>query len=249
MSLPIVVGHRANTLRTINRYLKAGVKVLEVDVRRRSGDGLVLIHGPTSIKPASIFETILIEMDYVLFSGDPFLRPIPLEIALLMISGKADVWLDVKDKGIERDIVRLLDRINFKGHVYISSCYHAIIRNIKRLRPDIIGAITLRELPVDIVSVAKLANADMISVELSYVDRDLVNYAHKHGLKVAVWTVNDVKLAKKFAEMGVDMIVSDKPATIIKAFKEEQVNYRKTADFPMFFAALSLNELMIASLM
>jgi len=248
MTLPIIVGHRANTLRTINRYLKAGVKVLEVDVQRRSGDGLVLIHGPTPIKPASIFESILMEMDYVLFSGDPFLRPIPLEIALLIINGKADVWLDVKDKGIEKDIVKLLDKINFKGHVYITSCYHAIIRNIKSLRPDIIGGVTLKELPVDIVSVAKLANADMISVELSYVDRDLVNYAHKHGLKVAVWTVNDVKLAKKFAEMGVDMIVSDKPIAILKALRESTTNYKKTSSYPVFFASLTLNELMMTSL-
>jgi glycerophosphoryl diester phosphodiesterase len=44
------------------------------------------------------------------------------------------------------------------------------------------------------------------------VDRVLVEQAHKLGLKVYVWTVNDPDEARHYLRMGVDGITTDRPA-------------------------------------
>ena len=41
---------------------------------------------------------------------------------------------------------------------------------------------------------------------------DLVAYAHKNGIKVNVWTVDDPKIATKLIKYGVDGLITDLPA-------------------------------------
>jgi glycerophosphoryl diester phosphodiesterase len=44
-----------------------------------------------------------------------------------------------------------------------------------------------------------------------YVHRRTIAKAHKHGLKVIVWTVNAVEEARRFIAKGVDGITTDRP--------------------------------------
>jgi len=46
------------------------------------------------------------------------------------------------------------------------------------------------------------------------VNRKKVNYLHKHNMKLFSWTMNEEKTAKKLIEMGVDGIITDRPASI-----------------------------------
>ncbi|HIQ03410.1 MAG TPA: glycerophosphodiester phosphodiesterase [Desulfurococcales archaeon] len=215
MSKPIIVGHRANTFRAIHRYLKLGVPVLEFDVKRKDNK-LILMHGMIG-EPASLTESLLLELHYILCSGDSIVKHVTLEEALDIINGKAGVWLDIKDRGIESDIVKVIDKVNFKGPIYASSKYHAVVRNLKKAMPEIIGAITLNEQPVDPITLVKRANADMVSIEHTCVDREFIEILHKNSIGVAVWTVNQISEAEKLISMGVDVIITDKPDIILKA--------------------------------
>ncbi|MGC3977068.1 MAG: glycerophosphodiester phosphodiesterase family protein [Paludibacteraceae bacterium] len=47
----------------------------------------------------------------------------------------------------------------------------------------------------------------------------LVTEAHTLGLKLNVWTVNDVKAMNQFIEQGVDFITTDKPLLLIDTLK------------------------------
>ncbi len=211
---PIIIGHKANTLRAIYRYLKLRVPVLEFDVKKKNGK-LVLMHGMAQ-EPASFAESLLLELHYILCSGDGLVKHITLEEALDTINGKAGVWLDIKERGIEGDIVKVLDKVNFKGPVYASSKYHIVIRNLKKLRPDIVCAVSLQEQPIDPLTPVKIADADMISIEHTYVDRDFIEVLHKNNIKITVWTVNCAEVAEKLINLGVDAIVTDRPDVILK---------------------------------
>jgi len=68
----MVIGHRANAPRILRWYLKIGVPIIEVDVRYVNGEFLVL-HGPSSIKRASIPGKIMAWIDYHFFYRDPCL--------------------------------------------------------------------------------------------------------------------------------------------------------------------------------
>jgi glycerophosphoryl diester phosphodiesterase len=42
--MPRIVGHRANSLRTIREYLETGVSGIEIDLILNNGSGLVVEH-------------------------------------------------------------------------------------------------------------------------------------------------------------------------------------------------------------
>lgn len=50
---------------------------------------------------------------------------------------------------------------------------------------------------------------------LRVVDEKLVDAAHRSGLQVHVWTVNDITQASRLLEMGVDGIVTDRPDLVL----------------------------------
>ncbi len=47
-----------------------------------------------------------------------------------------------------------------------------------------------------------------------------IDFAHRHGLEVHVWTVNEVDEMRALFDMGVDGIISDYPARLMKVIAE-----------------------------
>ena len=54
--------------------------------------------------------------------------------------------------------------------------------------------------------------ADGYSVEASMLTQSFVNRAHRAGKEVYVWTVNSEDSMENVLKMGVDAIITDKPA-------------------------------------
>ncbi|MGH2550241.1 MAG: glycerophosphodiester phosphodiesterase [Thermomicrobiales bacterium] len=46
-------------------------------------------------------------------------------------------------------------------------------------------------------------------------DAELVASAHKRGLQIGAWTVNDPDVALRLMNLGVDTLTSDDPATML----------------------------------
>ncbi len=54
----------------------------------------------------------------------------------------------------------------------------------------------------------------------SLVERDLVEEAHAAGVQVFVWTVNDARAMRKFADMSVDGLISDDTRLLARTFTD-----------------------------
>lgn len=48
-----------------------------------------------------------------------------------------------------------------------------------------------------------------LSIHFSKVNQEMVQIVHNHHLKIGVWTVNDIDIAEKMIELGVDYITTD----------------------------------------
>ncbi len=214
----LIVGHRANAPRILRWYLKIGVPIIEVDVRHINGRFLVL-HGPSSIKRASIPGKVMAWIDYHFFYRDPLLRKIELVDILKRINGKADICLDIKQEGYEDKLLELIDDFGFKGEVYVSSELHPIIKRIKEIDEKIITIASLNILPINPVGVVLDSKADIASIRLSLISKELVEDMHKANLKVIAWTINDKETLLKFVKLGVDGIVTDRPDIALKNFE------------------------------
>ena len=217
----MVVGHRANAPRILRWYLKIGVPIIEVDVRYINGEFLVL-HGPSSIKRASIPGKIMAWIDYHFFYRDPLLRRVKLVEVLEKVNGRADINIDIKQPGFEEDLLNLINSVGFEGKVYVTSQIHPIIRRIKELDSKILTIASLNILPIDPVKVVLDARADIVSVHVSIVSRELIKQFHEAGLKVLAWTVNDRETILKHMELGVDGIVTDRPDIALNVIKHRE---------------------------
>jgi glycerophosphoryl diester phosphodiesterase len=50
---------------------------------------------------------------------------------------------------------------------------------------------------------------EAVHPHFSMVDQELVNIVHERGMRIHVWTVNDVDRAERLLEMGVDALITD----------------------------------------
>ena len=62
--------------------------------------------------------------------------------------------------------------------------------------------------------------------DLVVVDEGFVEVAHRCGLAVHVWTVNDEKQMARLCDLGVDGIVSDLPSTLVRILADRDLEYR-----------------------
>lgn len=65
--------------------------------------------------------------------------------------------------------------------------------------------------PADLVGAALAAGATVLSPYHRQVTRALVDHAHRLGMRVVPWTVNDPAAMARFIDLGVDGLVTDYP--------------------------------------
>ncbi len=223
LRIPIIVGHGANSIAKIRKYLSHGVHVLEIDViKDTETHELILQH----VREDDILKEVLRlgsrvhQILETMLTYLPLVKPRKLSDVLRMLSGRADVILDLKWKGLTKDLAELLSEVDFKGNVYVTSRYHKDLLEIKRLIPRVKTLVSFDDQPVMCAEYVSKLKADGASVRVAFIDKDLVNEMHKHGYILAAWTVNDIALARYLANLGVDMIITDVPEEIIKGFKK-----------------------------
>ena len=65
------------------------------------------------------------------------------------------------------------------------------------------------------LAVAEQIHAAGINIAHIFVKRDLVQQAHKQGISVWVWTVDDEERAQELLEIGVDSITTNWPEQML----------------------------------
>ncbi len=224
-----VVGHRANSWRVISFYRFIGVPIVEIDVCPGSNGELLVKHGPSEVKRASLIGKMFSYIDYKLFYRDPLIKASTLENHLKSLSEFSGVLFDIK-RGINlQALANIIDRMPYEYNIeyaYVSTPYHPMIRELKELTNRAIVAATLHDLPVDPVSMVLAADADAVSANYTLLSEGLINLFHMSGIKVFAWTINDCKLALSLVDMGVDAIITDRPDMIMKCLRKHGIRIK-----------------------
>jgi glycerophosphoryl diester phosphodiesterase len=201
---PLLLGHRGarasrhileNTLASFELCLQHGCDGFEFDVRRSADGQAVICHDPV-VRGLEIAQT----------PAAALALPTLSEV-LRSFGGHAFLDIELKVAGLERETAALL-RAHPPQKGYVVSSF----------LPEVLAAIH----EVDAaISVGLLCdNRDQLGVwqelpvawvipQFKLVDRELAERIHQTGKKVMVWTVNDAEEMRRFAEWGVDGIISD----------------------------------------
>jgi len=214
-----------NTMASFEEALRLGADIIELDVHLSKDGELVVMHDPTVDRTTTgkgwIRDLTLREirrLDAGVRFGQAFAgQKVPiLEDVLHWARGKTRLLIEIKNgpvyyEGIEQHVaaeIRLHDMID---SCQVISFDHRCVKRIKTLSPDIRAGVLFACLPVEPLSLAQSAKADILMPNWAYATSDVVDEAHLAGLAVYVWTVNQPDEMERIAQLHVDAVGTNFP--------------------------------------
>lgn len=221
------IGHRGamdlepeNTIRSIKKAIDLGVDAVEIDVYRTKDNKLAVLHyekiETTTNGRGLVWEKTLAQLQK-LDAGKGEKIP-SLQEVIDIVKGKCILLIELKMYGIEKDVVESINKNGIKKSVIVISFFHDLIRDVKKIDPEIKTGVTFMCVPVNASRLAIEANADYILPQHQFITRTMVRDAHKHKLKILAWHTSDRKEIKNLLDLGVDGILSNRP-DILKRIK------------------------------
>ncbi|WAF91722.1 glycerophosphodiester phosphodiesterase [Aeromonas hydrophila] len=227
-----IIAHRGasglapeNTLKAIRLALALGVGAIEIDVQLADGE-LWVFHdrrlerctdGSGVLTAQS--RAYLASLDAGEGEGIPTLWQV-----MEVIAGQAELHIELKGSQTADEVARLTRRaeaeLGFAPTQWVvSSFHHPELARFAALRPDIrLGALT-STIPLTLAKFAAELGAWSLNCDVDFVDQALVQDAHKSGLKVLVYTVDEPADQAMLAAIGVDGIFTNRPDRFLPSTK------------------------------
>lgn len=219
VSVMLKIGHRGarayepeNTLRSFKRAIELGVDAVEFDVRKTKDNELVIIHSAdvnkTTNGSGSVNEFTLEQIkNFVTDKGEQ----IPtLEEVLDSIGSQVKLFVELKENGIEKEVLELISKKGLMKSTVIISFHEDALRKVRELNDKVeIGLIYVRH--KNPIKFALELKAKYLLSLYRFTHTVNIKKAHEKGLKVIVWTINKKEEVIEYKKKGVDGIASDKP--------------------------------------
>lgn len=138
-----------------------------------------------------------------------------LEEVLATYAASTPILIEIKGYGVDEylpaKIVDLMDKYNCKYTSMIHSGNYQALKAVKECDPDIKCGLIQAIVTGDCYD---LPYADFLSVEHTFVNRNMVSQLHKRGKEIYVWTINYDESADDLKLMGVNGLITDYPDDI-----------------------------------
>ena len=213
---PLRIAHRGasrefreNTLPAFARALALGADAIELDVHV-TRDGVVVVHHDFDVRVAGgtavpIAGATLHELQQVDVGGGTRI-PTLADVADL-VGASAELLVDLKGHGVEEAVVACLT--GHTGPYALHSFDHAAIERVVARWPSIRRGLLFDDAPADLAASVARAGALDVWPRGDLATPGFVDDAHRLGLRVIAWTVNDPADAATLAARGVDGICTD----------------------------------------
>jgi glycerophosphoryl diester phosphodiesterase len=245
-----VVAHRGssgsapeNTLAAFRQAARAGVDMIELDVRFTADWHLVVFHdrrlGRTAMASGPVWTKTLAELRS-LDAGSWFSRrysgeKVPtLHEVFRAVPRRVGINVEVKTDGDPRrkagveDLV--LDAIRSEAaerDILVSSFNHTLIRNLHKRAPHLrLGALYMpvRDLPRSPSALARRLGVAAFICSRSQLRRRFVRNGHRHGVSILVYGVNTPRHLARAWRFGVDAVMTDYPEKVLRWRSELTTN-------------------------
>lgn len=214
-----MVGHRGsrsthpeNTLAAFEHARLCGADSVELDVVVTTDGVLAVTHDPVTGTFADL-ATDVPTLDQVLSTGAG-------NDMIFDIEAKECGALTPAPHDYARLILDAVDRTGMAERVMLRSFEHSILRAAHRLRPEIPRVALVGDKALNWVRICERAEAQCISPWYKLVSKAAVRRAHEAGLAVMPWTVNKPRSWARLVGLGVDWIITDDPAALVRYLRE-----------------------------
>ncbi len=193
-----------NTLEAIEEAVRAGVRMIETDVRMTADGELVLCHDPT------VWGRAVSRMTAAELARHAPERPL-LRDVLESLAGWVAFDIEVKDASMSV-LVELLTAYRIEDDTLVTSFGARFLDGLKEMFPRVrTGYVYRMPFPQEKkLETAMDIGAEVILPYFNGIDEELVSNAHEFGLEVYAWTVNDDADFEKLRGWGIDGIITDR---------------------------------------
>ena len=222
------IEHLENTMPAFQACVDLGYRYIETDVRVTADGVLVAFHDPTLERVTDRIGRI----EHLPWS----------EVARARIGGREPIlrledllgaWpdvrfnLDIKAAGVLASLVRMVRRLDCADRICLGSFSDARIAAARRLfgpavctslGPRGVAALRLSSYSPRAAGLVRIqAGCAQVPLQLggrALVDERFIAAAHARGLQVHVWTVDDPDDCTAMLDLGVDGVMTDRPAML-----------------------------------
>jgi glycerophosphoryl diester phosphodiesterase len=226
----LVIAHRGasgyapeNTLAAFRVAAEMGADYIETDLQLTRDGRLVAIHDETlerttdgrgAVAGATLEEVRKLDAGGWFggnreFSGER----VPTIEEVLAFGREAEIglYLEMKVAGGERALVTALRAVNRVERAVVLSFDLGVLAEVRRIDASIATGYLYSDTRDDAVAVALGAGAQQLLPRADRITRELVEKAHRGGLKVIAWTVSASGQMKELMSLGVDGIITNHP--------------------------------------
>ncbi len=218
-------GHRGacgyepeNTLRSFRKALECGAAIIELDVQRCKSGEIVVFHDDklrriTGAQGSCASKTL--EELRRLDAGKGERIPLLHEVFDL-VDRRAVINIELKAPDTVGTVAALIDRyVRSHGWSYdrflVSSFNHYWLMDFKHACPLVRIGVLLVGVPLGYAECGEKLGAYSVHLSCHFVDEQFVEDAHRRGLKVFVWTIDEPDEIENMKRLGVDGIFSNFP--------------------------------------
>ena len=217
----LVIAHRGasayakeNTLKAFDLAFKLGSSWLETDVQR-SKDGVLVLYHDYNLKKGKQIKDCTSEYlkNFNVPSLADLLKITPENFTLnLEIKNDNNIY-----PGIEKQILTEIKKAKNikKEQIFISSFFVESLQKIRVLDKQISIGVLMRNFEV---KTPLALQAKSVNISAKRVTKQIVETCHKNGLKVFVYTVNDLQTYNKLKSWKTDGVFSDNPVLDLPRF-------------------------------
>ncbi len=212
------MGHRANHPSTIRYYVRQKVDYIELDLRK-GRNKIMVKHGEGLTSATTLTEFLIKTILNRALGKDLIFHPLSLEEALKLIPTSTGLWIDVKEKSTGLTAVKYCLERRFTD-IVVSANYYGFLKEIKKNYSRIKTAMSVSFEPPSIDELAELAlksYANIIAIEYTYIGGELINELRRRGYEIAVWTVNNPRVARRILQLEPDYLITDRPDLVRKS--------------------------------
>ncbi len=223
-----VIGHRGaaalrpeNTMASVLKAIEDGADWVEIDVQETADDVVIIAHDSDFMKlagvPLKVWDATMedvAEIDIGSWFGPDYAseRAPTLHDVLAAASGRAKVIIELKyyghDVDLENRVAAIVEELGMQDDIATMSLKYPAVQKMKALRPDWRAGVLAATAIGDLSGL----EGDFVAVNAATVSPGLIRSVHEAGKDIYVWTVNDPLQMSAMASMGVDGLITDRPA-------------------------------------
>ena len=209
-----------NTLSAFKKAIELKADYIEFDVHQSIDGEIVIMHDANTYRITGHFGSIkdmTLEELKQLDCGDGERIPTLREL-IKLAKGKIGLNCEVKARGLDKQLVNILNDEEMIESTIISSFKHDVLLRIQKLEPRIklasleptrTGWIKSWLSRKKLISIAINNAFYAINPFFKLVSENFKNKAHNNNIKIFPWTVNSESAIRKLINIGVDGIITN----------------------------------------